>query len=232
MEKFNKIIGIVILVMGFGLLYGVIPYPSPPPQPVGPPGITYVIELPDNPDNTHMVGLDWDDSPEPYVCGYWVYQRAYPLDPDEGPVDTKTYTEVSQLDSIYIDLDTYAYYGWCVTAYDTYGRESEPSDTTYYPSQSMPPKAVAEGKMVSPYILKAYPNPASSMIRLSYSIEKRGWICLDLYDATGRRVRTLERGDKVPGLYEEKLSNLTPGVYFVSLRIKNHTETLRFTVVR
>ncbi len=68
--------------------------------------------------------------------------------------------------------------------------------------------------------LTLYPNPVSGCATISYNIAHSGNIVLNLYDVTGRQVRTIDQGYRNTGTYSVNLStrNLANGTYFVLLQ--------------
>jgi len=79
-----------------------------------------------------------------------------------------------------------------------------------------------------------YPNPFSGSTRVGFTVEEPGSITLELYDVTGRRVRTILDGFKDAGNYEETLEarNLASGVYILRLRSGRKSTHRSITIVR
>jgi hypothetical protein len=65
-----------------------------------------------------------------------------------------------------------------------------------------------------------YPNPFDVSTVITYDIDSKMNVSLELFDALGRRVRSLEQGSKLPGTYRVFLdgSDLPSGLYFCRLR--------------
>jgi photosystem II stability/assembly factor-like uncharacterized protein len=87
-----------------------------------------------------------------------------------------------------------------------------------------------------PWLAQNYPNPAAGMTTIPYSIPPGTAqpVRIELFDALGRRLRTLCDGDVAPG--EHRLSfdasSLTAGAYFVVLTLKEKREVRTMIVSR
>uniref|UniRef100_A0A7C4TB30 T9SS type A sorting domain-containing protein n=1 Tax=candidate division WOR-3 bacterium TaxID=2052148 RepID=A0A7C4TB30_UNCW3 len=69
-----------------------------------------------------------------------------------------------------------------------------------------------------------YPNPCGDHTRIFYSIARKGWVKLRIYDSTGRLVKTLINKNQDPGRYnlswggvDEEGRFVSSGIYFVKL---------------
>jgi subtilisin family serine protease len=81
---------------------------------------------------------------------------------------------------------------------------------------------------------RALPNPMRSETKIAFQTSTSGAITLELYDASGRRVRTLADGTLPAGSHEirwdgrdDAASDLPPGVYFYRLRTAGGEESSR-----
>ncbi|RKZ13808.1 hypothetical protein DRQ53_12795 [bacterium] len=87
--------------------------------------------------------------------------------------------------------------------------------------------AVGPDTQISTSVLRApYPNPAVSIVQLSYSLAARSGIRLEVFDLRGRRVRTLRAGEFAAGNHRVIFDGrdhggelLARGVYLVRLRV-------------
>jgi len=77
------------------------------------------------------------------------------------------------------------------------------------------------------YTLNVLPNPFSSHTAIHFSLSAQTNVSLQLYDVSGKLVKTLVNEQKNPGNYSFILnsSNLNPGVYFSTLKTGNKTIT-------
>jgi hypothetical protein len=67
--------------------------------------------------------------------------------------------------------------------------------------------------------IEVYPNPFKSMITILYKLDAAGDITLELFDITGRRVETIEKGTKTEGshIVQFQGTSLASGIYFIRL---------------
>jgi hypothetical protein len=93
------------------------------------------------------------------------------------------------------------------------------------------------GKLITS-IFKVGPNPVLTGTQVSYALEHAGLASLDVYDATGRLVRSLASGTQKAGTYSAAWDSrdmsgrsVPAGVYYVRLSA-DRTSTARVTVVR
>ncbi len=79
-----------------------------------------------------------------------------------------------------------------------------------------------------------YPNPFSGSTRIGFTVDEPGSVSLELYDLTGRRVRTVLTGFKDAGSYEETLDagNLAGGMYILRLLSGGKSTHRSITVIR
>ena len=82
-------------------------------------------------------------------------------------------------------------------------------------------------------------NPFRGATSLSYAIPRRAEVRIDVYDASGRRVRTLVQGAREAGRYVTSLdvrergqAALDAGVYFVSLSASGEKRTKTVIALR
>jgi len=84
------------------------------------------------------------------------------------------------------------------------------------------------------YLYQNYPNPfnASSIIR--YSINKKSYINLTIFDVLGRKVQELDKGIKDVGEHQIKFdgTGLPSGIYFYRLSSDNTIETKKLLFVK
>ncbi|MEO0072292.1 MAG: FlgD immunoglobulin-like domain containing protein, partial [candidate division WOR-3 bacterium] len=76
------------------------------------------------------------------------------------------------------------------------------------------------------------PNPAKGSVVVRYGLAKSGLVRLVVYDASGRRIKTLVHGMKDTGIYEvlwdgrdETGKRVAEGIYFYNLETPNYKET-------
>jgi hypothetical protein len=65
-----------------------------------------------------------------------------------------------------------------------------------------------------------YPNPFNPSTHIPYAVKTKSLVTLNVYDVSGKKVRTLVNETKNPGNYEVvfQAGNLAGGVYIVQMR--------------
>lgn len=96
------------------------------------------------------------------------------------------------------------------------------------------PAAVKGFEVYSPY-----PNPFKSQTQIKYSLAKNACIKIDVYDISGRKVKTLIKGNQDAGYYrlnwdadDDDGKKLSKGVYFIHFEAKNETFTKKIVMVK
>ncbi len=99
----------------------------------------------------------------------------------------------------------------------------------------------ADGSTVVPQHagLHVYPSPFSRIISISVEVTAATYVRLDVYDASGRRIRTLYHGVVRPGTREfvwdglnDQGGGAASGVYFAHLSSKTGDQTVKLTLLR
>lgn len=126
-----------------------------------------------------------------------------------------------------------------VRAQDASGRTwlSPPDSASSF--TNAPPLAVGPRPTPSLALAAPEPTPATGISRIRYTLPAGTSVLLAVYDATGRRIRTLARGPQAAGEHVETLQAdsgsdgpLAPGLYFVRLQVPGRTLARRLVVVR
>ncbi|MDD5528694.1 MAG: PQQ-binding-like beta-propeller repeat protein [bacterium] len=95
----------------------------------------------------------------------------------------------------------------------------------------------SQGTMSKPLVFKLYqnyPNPFRDRTTIQYSLPKTSKVSLKLYDLTGRCIKTLVDGEKVPGCYKETLEsrNYPTGIYFAKFKAGEYKETKKLILMK
>lgn len=79
-----------------------------------------------------------------------------------------------------------------------------------------------------------YPNPFNPSTTIRYSIGDPEFVTLTVYDITGRRVATLVREEKSPGVYEARFDarNLASGVFYYTIKAGLYSETMKMVLLK
>jgi hypothetical protein len=82
--------------------------------------------------------------------------------------------------------------------------------------------------------VKVYPNPVKALSVIRYSLPAEGKVSLQLYDISGRLVKTLVNEDKKPGSYSITLNTkiLSAGVYFIFLQTESKRIIERLVIIK
>jgi hypothetical protein len=78
--------------------------------------------------------------------------------------------------------------------------------------------------------LNAYPNPFASNVTISYDIQQKGNVCLNIYNIKGQSVKSWEYAEKAAGHHDlswdgkDSYGKLcSSGVYFCKMQHDNHS---------
>ncbi len=79
-----------------------------------------------------------------------------------------------------------------------------------------------------------YPNPAKSLATIHYSLSTNSIVSMQLYDVSGKFIKTLSKESQTAGDYSKLLNtkNLSAGVYFITLRSKSDKIVRRLVICR
>jgi hypothetical protein len=82
--------------------------------------------------------------------------------------------------------------------------------------------------------INPYPNPFNAQTKISYDLDRAGKVTLDVYDLTGRFVRTLVDDVKNAGRYSVEFdgSALASGTYFVKLQAGDIRKTQKMLLLK
>ena len=117
--------------------------------------------------------------------------------------------------------------------------ESAPYDIAFYFEETT---GVSDDETACdrPLLLgRSHPNPFSSTTTIRYGIPEAGSVTVKVYDACGRRVRTIASGRRPAGMHEitwdgknDSGADLAAGVYFCAATSGGRTATTRMVIVR
>ena len=81
---------------------------------------------------------------------------------------------------------------------------------------------------------KMYPNPFNPTTQISYSIENAGQMKLSVYNIAGQEVSILHNGYQPSGSYNVQwdAAELASGVYYVSMIMNGHVETMKAILLK
>ena len=85
-----------------------------------------------------------------------------------------------------------------------------------------------------PVLHNPIPNPFNSQTVIMYDLPFTGRVMLNVYDISGRLIKTLVDGSRTPGNHREVLSadNLSTGIYFVRMTFSDQSFVRKLVVVK
>jgi hypothetical protein len=188
--------------------------------PPGPPGAVVVLATPDGNE------INWEPSSAPDVVTYQVYRSTSTIEEPSPEWFVHAGTAPG-----WLDHDGVAGSVYTVFAVDASGNMSEgasqgtPTAVEQLPSQN--------------YLSQNAPNPFNPTTMIEFGVAFTGAaVRLDIFDVTGRRIRTLVDGSRSAGVWRESWdgrtnngSRVSSGVYFYRLRVGDAEFTRRMTLV-
>ena len=78
-----------------------------------------------------------------------------------------------------------------------------------------------------------YPNPFNSITNISYELERRGNVCLEVYNVLGRKITTLFNGPQRLGSYQIAFDgkDLASGMYFLRMSVDGKSSTKKMVLI-
>lgn len=79
-----------------------------------------------------------------------------------------------------------------------------------------------------------YPNPFNPITRISYKINKEGFVSLHVFNLVGQVIKVLVSEEQTPGRYEVEFDalDLPSGVYLYKLQINGFSSVKRMTLLK
>jgi hypothetical protein len=79
-----------------------------------------------------------------------------------------------------------------------------------------------------------YPNPLSTSAKINYSIPTYSKVVIKVFDAAGKEIETIEKGEKAAGTYEVLFDakNFSSGVYYYNLTANKYSATKKFIIIK
>jgi hypothetical protein len=79
-----------------------------------------------------------------------------------------------------------------------------------------------------------FPNPFNPVTKISYRINKEGYVTLKVYNLVGQTIEVLVNENQKPGTYEYEFdgTELTSGVYLYQLQINDFISVKRMTLLK
>ncbi|MFN8586709.1 MAG: FlgD immunoglobulin-like domain containing protein [Candidatus Eisenbacteria bacterium] len=170
--------------------------------------------------------LRWQPNTEPDLAGYALYRGGSPAFPADA-----AHLVATPPDTGWADAAGAPWY-YKLVATDTHGNRSAPALLTPAGALDAPERTPAAWFLRAPQ-----PNPAHAGTTLRFGLARDGAIALELFDAAGRRVRTLARGTFTAGEHAVRWdgagddgARARAGLYFVRLRAAGFEARQRLAV--
>lgn len=83
-------------------------------------------------------------------------------------------------------------------------------------------------------LFQNYPNPFNPVTRLSYKLNKDGFVTLKVYNLVGQELYTLVSEYQKTGTYNVRFdgSELTTGIYIYKLQVNDFSSVKRMTLIK
>jgi len=181
---------------------------------------------------TYVAGtahLHWDPSAEPDLAGYRLYRGTMP-----GFVPGPGSLIAAPPDTGYADPAGALYY-YKLSAVDTHGNES--AFATLLPATTV--SVEGAGRPAQLVLGMPSPNPARERVALRWALPRATVVRLAVFDAAGRRVRSLIEGAVDAGehsilwdLRDDRGAPVSSGLCFVRLEAEGRVLVQRFATLR
>jgi uncharacterized repeat protein (TIGR01451 family) len=122
-----------------------------------------------------------------------------------------------------------------ITYFDADGNVLNSKKLTNYQSGDVTTATIDVKNAGSDFMqVNVYPNPAKDQATLTYAIGRTRTLRIDLYDAQGQFVQTLEQGQRMEGFHKVDFntSMLPGGMYFIRLLSDGMVQNQRLSVVK
>jgi hypothetical protein len=132
------------------------------------------------------------------------------------------------------------YYRYRITAEDFWENAESDPDTGWYHFQTQGWSSVEPRGAVQPleYSVSVFPNPFNAVTTISFTLPQAGKVELNVFDVTGRRVRSVigrTQGSPLPAgehRMEFQVGDLPSGIYFVRLAAGEKSVIRKMVLVR
>lgn len=143
-------------------------------------------------------------------------------------------------DSLYLDI-LYMYDTNPNVSFSNFTNFTDPSECIWYYERVAiyAPSSTGIGDQINltadDYSLSQnYPNPFNPSTTITFNIQKRAKVTLEVYNTVGQKVKTLVNGVLNPGAHEVEFSgnDLTSGIYFYQLAVDNFKSSKKMVLMK
>ncbi len=174
------------------------------------------------------VNLGWVAPPDPDVQFYGVHRSTVPNFLPSTANQIGTSNTPNYVDQSVAGNPVYYY---CVTASDTTGNQSGPSNQVLVTITDAGNTETPPGQF---QLYQNYPNPFNPSSRIRYDLASEGRVLIQLYDMLGRVVLTLVDENKTAGRYELHVNaqNLSSGVYMYRIQAGSYSSLKKMILMK
>jgi hypothetical protein len=83
-------------------------------------------------------------------------------------------------------------------------------------------------------LMQNYPNPFNPSTSISFSLPKRSFVSLKVFDLLGKEVATIVSEELAAGIYSQtwNAANMSSGIYFYRLQAGSYIKTKKLILLR
>jgi hypothetical protein len=98
------------------------------------------------------------------------------------------------------------------------------------------PAKLNKEKTVTDKLFEVYPNPVDNVLTVKYEVSEKSDVMIELFDLTGKKVKSLINKEMDSGLYSIELNvkdeEISKGTYLLKVKIDNKTRTKEIIVLK
>ncbi|MFC2088643.1 FlgD immunoglobulin-like domain containing protein [Calditrichota bacterium] len=174
-----------------------------------------------------LIATAWSPNTEPQLSHYIMYRDTLPG--TMVMLDIIPKTDTTFYDNSVSAGETYYYK---LTAVDTLGYETEPSNEIFATAGVITTNGQADGSVIRNFQLKQnYPNPFNPTTTIEYSLPNNSWVKIVIFDVLGKEVNKLIDSYQSEGNYQVVWDGrnaagelMASGNYFYQMTAENYAD--------
>lgn len=173
------------------------------------------------------VNLNWVAPPDPDVQSFGIHRSTTPNFLPSMANQIGTSNTPNYVDQNVVGNPVY----YCVTAFDTTGNQSGPSNQVFVSITDVGNTETLPGQF---QLYQNYPNPFNPTSHIRYDVANEGRVMIRLYDMLGREVLTLVDENKTAGRYDVQVNaqNLSSGVYMCRMQAGTYSSLKKMILMK